>query len=96
MQGLDRIKRGLAEVVSGGLQTLTERATFRTSELVKLIGFEVVSFPQIVPRLLPADRTATLARLDEMEKDPALKDLQPGLGALRLKVKSAVEKGTAS
>ncbi len=58
MQGLDRMKRGLAEVVSGGLQTLTERATFRTSELVKLIGFEVKyhsrrSFPGSCPPTAP-------------------------------------------
>jgi hypothetical protein len=95
MRGLDRVKRGLAEVVAGGLQTLTERATYRTRELVKLIGFEEVSFPLIVPRLLPADRTATLAQLDKLQNDTTLIDLQPSLGVLRLKVKDAVEQAEA-
>jgi hypothetical protein len=50
------------------------------------------TFPLIVPKLPPGSRTETLLRLEKMQEDPALKDLQPGLGELRTKVKTAMEK----
>ncbi len=95
MEGLDQMKRGLAGVVAGSLQTLTERESYRESELVKLVGYMRDTFPLIVPRLPPGARTETLLRLEKMQEDPALKDLQPGLGELRSKVKASVEKGAA-
>jgi hypothetical protein len=95
MQGLDQMKRGLASVVAGGLQTITERESYRGSELVRLVGYMQETFPLIVPRLPPGARTETVLRLKKMQDDPALKDLQPGLGELHSKVKAAVEKGAA-
>ncbi len=92
MEGLDQIKRGLASVVSSGLQMLTEREAYRGSELVRLVGYMQETFPLIVPRLLPEARTETLLQLEKMQKDPALKDLQPGLGELQSKVKAAVKR----
>jgi hypothetical protein len=92
MQGFDQMKRGLASVVAGGLQTLTERESYRGSELVRLVGYMQETFPLIVPRLPPGARTETLLRLAKMQDDPALKDLQPGLGELHSKVKASVEK----
>lgn len=89
MQGLDRMTRGLATTVAGGLQTLTERQNFRPSELARLVGHMRQTFPRIVPRLPPASRTETLSRLDEMRRDPAAKDLQPGLTELDLEVREA-------
>jgi hypothetical protein len=91
MQGLAQMKRGLASVVAGGLQTLTERANYRKSELVKLIGCMQETFPRIFPQLPPGTRTEMLLLLDKMQDDPTLKDLQPGLGELRAKVKASVE-----
>jgi len=95
MLGLERMKRGLAAVVAGGLQTLTERKSYRGSELARLVGYMQETFPLIVPRLPPVARTEVLIRLEKMQEDPAMKDLQPGLGALRLKVKASLEKGRA-
>lgn len=95
MDGLDLMKRGLANVVSGGLQTLTERHSFRGSELARLLGYMRETFPVIVPRLPPGVRTETLLRLEKMQNDPALKDLQPGLGELLSEVKASVERGAA-
>ena len=95
MQGVDQMKRGLASIVAGGLQTLTEKESYRGSELVRLVGYMQETFPLIVPRLPPGARTETLLRLEKMQVDPALKGLQPGLGELHSKVKAAVEKGTA-
>jgi hypothetical protein len=90
MQGLDQMKRGLASVVAGGLQTLTERESYRDSELVRLAGYMQETFPRIVPSLPPGTRTETLLRLERMQEDPALKNLQPELRGLHSKVKAAV------
>ncbi len=49
MQGLEKMKLGLASVVAGGLQTLTERESYRKSELVRLVGYMQESFPLMVP-----------------------------------------------
>ena len=95
MQGLHKMKRGLASIVAGGLQTLTERESYRVNELVRLVGHMQETFPLIVPRLPPGSRTETLLRLEKMQEDPALKDLQPGLRELHSKVKASVEKGAA-
>lgn len=95
MQGLDQMKRGLASVVAGGLQTLTERENYRGGELVRLVGYMQETFPLILPRLPPGARTESLLRLEKMQEDPALRDLQPGLRELLSKVKASVEKGAA-
>jgi hypothetical protein len=94
MQGLDQMKRGLASVVAGGLKTLTERESYRASELVRLVGYMQETLPQIVLRLPDGSRKETLFRLDNLQDDPALKDIQPGLRELRSKVKAAVEKAS--
>jgi hypothetical protein len=91
MKGLDQMRRGLASVVSGNLQTLTERDSYRGSELVRLVGYMQVTFPLIVPRIPPGARTESLLKLEKMQDDPALKDLQPGLGELLSKVKAALD-----
>ena len=95
MQGLELVKRGLSNIVAGGLQMLTERDSYRGSELARLVGYMRETFPLIVPRLPPGSRTETMVRLEKMQEDPAMKDLQPGLRELRLKVKGSLEKGKA-
>jgi hypothetical protein len=95
MQGLDQMKRGLASVVAGGLQTLTESESYRPSERIRLIGYMEETFPAIVPQLPPASRQETLLRLEKMKVDLALKELQPGLETLHSKVKASVENGAA-
>jgi hypothetical protein len=93
MQGLEKMKGGLGFVVKGALITLTERQHYRRAELVRLIGHMREPLPLIVPRLLPEARDEVMAQLEKMQDDPALKDLQPGLGELRTRVKDALEKG---
>jgi hypothetical protein len=92
MQGLEQMKRGLASIVAGGLQTLTEREGYRASELARLVGYMQETFPLIVPRLPPGVRAETIIRLEKLQADSAMKDLQPGLGELHLKVKASVPK----
>jgi hypothetical protein len=91
MQGLEQMKAGLASVVTGGLQTLTESDSYRSGELVRLVGYMQETFPFIVPRLPPGSRAETMMRLDKMQDDPALKELQPGLAELRTKVQNSVQ-----
>lgn len=90
MQGLEQMRRGLASVVSGGLQTLIEKEAYRESELARLVGYMLETYPQIVPRIPPGARTETLLRLEAMHADPALTHLQPGLGELYVKVKASL------
>ncbi len=96
MQGLEQMKRGLASIVTGGLQTLRERTHYRRSELVRLVDYMDETFPLLIPRLPAKTRTETLLRLEKMQEDPTLKDLQPGLRQLHLKVKAAVAKAVGS
>jgi hypothetical protein len=91
MRGLEGMRTGLALVVTGCLQTLTERESYRTGELVRLVGYMEETFPRLVPRLLPGSRSEVLTRLQAMQSDPALSDLQPGLGRVRAGVVTALE-----
>jgi len=95
MEGLDQMRRGLASIISGGLQTLTEKESYRSSDLVRLVGYMLDTYAQIVPRLPPGARTETLLRLEAMQADPALQHLQPGLRELYVKVKGSLEKPAA-
>ena len=92
MQGLEQMKQGLASIVAGGLQTLTERESYRGNELARLVGYMQETFPMIVPRLLPGAGAETLIRLEKLQTDSAMKDLEPGLRELHLKVKASVPK----
>jgi hypothetical protein len=90
MQGLEGMKQALGSVVAGGLLTLTDRRSVRSSELARLVGYMQETFPLIVPQLPPGVRVETLIRLEKLQSDPAMKDLQPDLRELHLKVKSSV------
>ncbi|MBN9521123.1 hypothetical protein J0H58_21820 [bacterium] len=95
MRGLERIRGGLGGVVAGSLQTLTERETHRADERARLVGYMEATLPRLVPRLLPGSRAETLTRLEAMQTDPTLADLQPGLGRLRERVLAALDGSSA-
>lgn len=88
MQGLEQMRQGYAGVVAGAFQTLTERETYRSDELQRLVAYMIETVPRIAPQLLPGSRLEIATRLDKMNGDPAMKDLQPGLEELRGKVKT--------
>jgi hypothetical protein len=92
MQGLETMKLGLAQIVSGLLVTLTERDRYRDSELVRLVAYMQETLPAVAQRMSPAARTETVARLQQMQEDPKMKHLQPGLRELLGKVQNVVEK----
>lgn len=91
MRGLEGVRGALGGVVAGSLQTLTEREAYRVSERARLVGYMEETLPRLVPRLLPGSRAETLKRLEAMQTDPALADLQPGLGRVRERVLSALD-----
>ena len=92
MKAVEKMKHGLSIFVSGGFQTLTERNSYRASELTKLVGYMKKTYPAIVPRLTPASRSEVLTRLREMAADDALKDLRPDLEELQALVRKSVDK----
>lgn len=79
MGGLRQMKEGLATVVMGSLQTLTEKDTYRADERLKLLGYMKETIPAILPRLLPGTRKEFLQRVLGMAKDANLRELQPAL-----------------
>ena len=86
MRGLNQMKNGMAQVVTGGLLTLTERSFYRTSELRRLIGVFQETMPLIVSRLTPQSQADVLMRLEKMQADTTLTDLQPDLRKLQEKI----------
>jgi hypothetical protein len=76
MNGLKTMKQGLAQMVDGCLVTMTEKKTYRISELVRLAGDMEETLPDIMPQLLPASQQEMRKRLKvlvQSEKDPQLR-----------------------
>lgn len=92
MRALDNLKVSLAQIVTGLLIMLTERDQYSSTELVRLLDYMQETVPSIAPRLSPDVAKDTVARLQQMEKDQRLKDLQPGLRELLAKVQNALAK----
>lgn len=82
LDGLKKMKSGMATVVAGNLQTLTESQAYRSSELKRLIGYMEATLPNILPDLPDGSRAETLIRLRSFLDDPTMQDLKPELDAL--------------
>ena len=92
LDGLAQMKRGLATVVAGSIQTLTEGEAHRTSERLRLIGYLKQTAPTLISALPPGSRLETQVRLEKLSTDPGLSDLQPSFNELVAVVREAVEK----
>ena len=79
MAGLNQMKEGMASIVMGTLQTLSEKDEYRVDERLRLLGYMRESIPAILPRLLPGTRKEIAVRVKGMAKDADLKELQPAL-----------------
>jgi hypothetical protein len=95
MEGLKRMKNGLATVVAGNLQTMTESHAYQTPELKRLIRYMQDTLPAILPELPDGSRSETLVRLREFSGDPAMQHLNPELDALVAAVETAVDRHSA-
>ena len=89
------MRLGLAQVVNGLFVMLTEHDRYHNSELVRLVGYMQETLPAMVSQMYPATRTETVARLQQMQEDPMMKNLQPGLRQLLGRVQDALEKRKA-
>lgn len=79
MNGVARMKNGLAMVAAGSITTLGERTSFRTSERLRLLGYMKETFPAMLAPLSPDARAEVLTRLEGMAADTALAPLRPGI-----------------
>jgi len=82
MQGLQRMKNGMASTVAGSLQTLTESHAYRTSELKRFAGHLEATLPDILPELPDGSRAESLIRLRSFLDDPKMQHLKPELDIL--------------
>lgn len=82
MQGLDMMRSGMAQQVSGGLTTLTELNFYRVSELKRLLGYMQTTYPVIFTALTDSSRTEAKVRLQGFCNDPQMQELQPELDHL--------------
>lgn len=80
MAGLQQMKSGMAEVVAGALQTLTE--PHRTSELKRLCNYLAATLPAIFPELSEGGRTEAKIQLQTFLNDPKMQRLNPELQAI--------------
>jgi hypothetical protein len=92
MEGMEQMKFGLTQVTTGMLMTLSERHRYRSSDLIRLVGYMQETWPMISCHLPPAARANLLTRLQQMQDDSTLQDLQPGLRQLYDKVRDAINK----
>lgn len=92
IQEYDQIRLGFEGVIFGYLRIITETKQYRLAERMRLVDYMKDTFPLIIPKLSSDASAECLRRLEDMQDDPVLKDLQPGLGELQLRVKGAVER----
>jgi len=77
-----QVKEGMATVVAGALQTLTEREAYRSTERARLAGYLEDTLPDILPGLPATARSEAVVRLEGMTADPGLRDIQPEISRL--------------
>jgi hypothetical protein len=88
MNGLNQIKKGVGEMAEGALTTLSERDVFQKDELVRLIAYIDETFPPLMAHMRPETQKSTLAQMDSLLRNPAMKDLAPNLAPVYAKLKS--------
>jgi hypothetical protein len=82
MGGLNKVRTGLATSVSAVVETLTERQSYRTSELKRLASNMTQTLPKLLPYVPDGTRTETMVRLRSLGSDPKMHDLNPELAEL--------------
>lgn len=95
IQELDQIRLGFEAVVFYHLRITTQTESYRLTERMRLVDYMKDTFPLIIPKLSSDASAECLRRLEDMQDDPVLQDLQPGLGELQLRVKGTVERPEA-
>lgn len=89
MAGVDKVRGGLAQVVSGAITSFSETQVYSVDDRRKLAEYCRETFPALVPRLTPASRAEVHQRLDQLVSDARSRELRPQLVALRDAVTAA-------
>ena len=92
MKGLAQVKEGLATMINGAVQSLSERQTYRPSVRRQMAIQLIDSIPVILPMLPKEIQTETLKQFDEMISDEQLKDIRPALKKLESAVRKSIGK----
>jgi hypothetical protein len=92
MEGLDLIKRGMATMAAGCLQTLEELPSQQSQARKRLVGHLKASLPEIMPRLPPASRQEILVRIQELATRPSMNDVKADLEDLDKRVRKTASK----
>ena len=89
LQGYDQMRSGVSTVLAGASTTLTERSAYRREDLLRLVDYLREVLPVVLPRLAPNTQAEIVKRLINLQNNPALADLQPGLRKLLVEVQTA-------
>jgi len=73
LKGLEKMKRGSANVVFGALDSVTETARYHTAERVRLMGYILEIVPRIAPRLDRSVQQKLRVTARRLETDTALR-----------------------
>jgi hypothetical protein len=79
MQGLAKMRNGMATMVSGCLDTLTERHVHTAAERKRVLECLAETLPEIMRELPESSRSEFLIRLRSFQKDSTMADLEPQL-----------------
>ena len=82
-EGAETVRIGAVTIIRGSLRTLSERDVYRSSERARLVTLLRETLPELLRRIDPQLREEILKLIDQLAADPALEELQPGLGGLR-------------
>ncbi|CAN5563908.1 hypothetical protein BH10PLA1_BH10PLA1_11470 [soil metagenome] len=92
MNGLAKLKAGLAEVAGGAIMSLTERQSYPLAARQRLIVHLSENLPTIVAHLSDDAKAQVLRQLDVLADNASNADMQPALGKLRDDVTAAAAK----
>lgn len=91
MAGLDKMRKGLAELIAGTITTLTEAQFYDVATRAKLLEYCRQTFPNILPKLTAASQQEMLLRLDALIDDPSVREFRSGVISLRDEVRATTK-----
>jgi hypothetical protein len=90
MAGRDRMKNGMANMVFGAIQSITELPADALGARDRLVGVMIETFPALVPRLPEGSRRDAVRKLEVLAKTSTYPDLHEKLDELVTTVRAAI------
>jgi hypothetical protein len=91
MQGLAKMRNGTATLVSGCLDTLTERHVYTTVDRQRHLECLEETLPELMLGVPESSRSEFLVRLRSFQQDAQMSDLEPQLSRVTDAVSELVE-----